>query len=164
MDYEKGRVLILENDVAAAGRIRAIVEHLGPKAQCALQPEAFFEVVSKWRPSHIVVNLDIPEQDGISILQELGERECHARIAISCRLDNRILNAAIRTASEHGLCVTYFMQKPVRMRSMRNFLEAERCLLPPKTASILPDRIQAIADTTSKDILEAIEGNQIHLA
>ncbi len=116
------RVLILEDDPGVAGvMLRAAVAG-GHEARLVTQPDEFFAAIEEWEPTHIVLDLVMPEMDGIQVLAELGARECRAVIILASGMGARVLEAAGRAAREHGLHIAGLLAKPFSRAALRALL------------------------------------------
>ena len=132
------RILILDDDAAVGQTIQWIAESLGFEAEFVTQPEEFFQRFSRAGPDILTIDLAMPELDGVEIMRLLAERECKAKIVISSGMGTRILEAAQRSASEHGLRIAGVISKPISKEAMRALIgqgsdlnqpapEKERC-------------------------------------
>jgi EAL domain-containing protein (putative c-di-GMP-specific phosphodiesterase class I) len=75
-------------------------------------PDRFFRAIEEWQPTHIALDLVMPDMDGIQILIELGARKCTADIIITSGMGARVLESARRAALEHGLHIVGLLAKP----------------------------------------------------
>lgn len=107
-----GRVLILDDDDAVGTTLALIARRAG--YECAVTTEAapFFEKAREWEPTHIVLDLVMPGLDGIEVLRELSSQACAADVILISGATGRVLEAAVRLASERGLHVSGLLQKP----------------------------------------------------
>ncbi|PWG65780.1 EAL domain-containing response regulator [Spiribacter halobius] len=119
---EAGRVLILDDDAHVADTVSAMVAACGLEPRAAGDAETFFRLLAEWRPSHILLDLMMPDMDGVEVLRRLGEQNCQARIIISSGLNERVIDAAGRAAAEHRLKVAGRLPKPFRLGSLRELL------------------------------------------
>jgi EAL domain-containing protein (putative c-di-GMP-specific phosphodiesterase class I) len=114
-----GRVLILEDDPGVGRVIDRVATADGHHARVETQPEPFFAALADWQPTHIVLDLVMPEMDGIQILSELGARHCTANIIITSGMGTQVLDAARRAAHAHGLHVVGLLAKPFSPAALR---------------------------------------------
>lgn len=117
-----GKLLILDDDRALAETIALMAESAGVEARVTVSPEAFFRVYGEWEPSHIALDLIMPEMDGVQVLNRLAELDCTAGIVISSGVGRRVLDAAARSASEHGLKMLGLLPKPFSPSDLRTLL------------------------------------------
>ncbi len=117
-----GRLLILEDDPGVGNMIRIMAGVSGMDARVVAQVERFFAVLDEWGPTHIALDLVMPEMDGIQVLAALGNRKCAAHIIITSGMGSRMLDAARRVASEQGLHVVGVLAKPYSNAALRALL------------------------------------------
>ena len=119
------RLLILDDDLDICLTIKAIAERAGLTALIATDPESFFDHVVSWRPTHIALDLIMPEMDGVEVLSRLADLNCGASIIITSGIDYRVLDAARRSGHEHGLQVSGVLQKPFSPAQLRTLLHTD---------------------------------------
>lgn len=115
------RLLVLDDDQNVSFTICAIAQTAGFTTSTAADAEDFFKKFSAWLPTHLVIDLQLPDVDGIDILKRLGELFCDCEIIVTSGLENRVLEAAARIATENGLRVAGILPKPfstVRLKSL----------------------------------------------
>lgn len=113
------RVLILDDDVDVGRTIQWIAESLHFEAECVSHPGEFFERLDLMRPDIITIDLAMPTLDGVEIMRLLAERKCRAKIVILSGMGTRVLDAAKRSASEHGLDILGILSKPISKEALR---------------------------------------------
>jgi EAL domain-containing protein (putative c-di-GMP-specific phosphodiesterase class I) len=118
----RSRLLILEDDPAVGRVIHRVATASGHDARVVTQPEQFFRALEEWQPTHIALDLVMPDMDGIQILAELGVRKCSADIIITSGMGARVLDAAGRGAREHGLNIVGLLAKPFSPAALRALL------------------------------------------
>ncbi len=133
------RILILDDDAAVGQTIQWIAESLGFEAEFVTRPDEFFGRLERINPDIITIDLIMPELDGVEIMRLLGERKCHAKIVISSGMGTRVLDAAQRSATEHGLSIAGVVSKPISKEALRALVgEGSERNLPEQT--VLPQR------------------------
>jgi len=116
------RFLILDDDAAVGQTIQWIAEGLGFVAEFVTFPDKFFERLEAIAPEIITIDLVMPTLDGVEIMRLLAERKCKARIVISSGMGTRVLDAAERSASEHGLDIAGVISKPITKEALRSLV------------------------------------------
>jgi len=159
MESLKGRVLILDDEPAIGRCIALLAKHLEVDSISVSRPNDFFGEVERWKPTHIIVDLVMPDVDGVEVLQQLAQRGCDSRIAISSGLGSRVLNAARQSATEHGLDMAGVLPKPLTVSALRDFLFGSKDLLDSAIRNRPPK-----APITHDDLLSAIEYHEFRLA
>lgn len=113
------RVLILDDDEAVGRTAVLVTARLGMGARWTATMPDFLAAVDEWDPTHVVVDLVMPDHDGIEVLRTLGERDCAASVVISSGVGSRVLDAARRSAMAHGLKITAVLPKPFAAADLR---------------------------------------------
>lgn len=113
------RILVLDDDAAVGQTIQWIAESLGFEAEFVTRPDEFLQRLDQMSPDIITIDLVMPELDGVEIMRLLAERKCRAKIVISSGMGTRVLDAAQRSASEHGLSIAGVISKPISKEALR---------------------------------------------
>lgn len=119
------RLLILDDDSLIGQTITAIATLAGLETCYTQNSEEFFRAVEEWRPTHIALDLIMPEMDGVQVIQRLALRGCEAAIIITSGVGTRVLDAAGRLAAEHGLNIVGVLAKPFTPARLRQLLLSE---------------------------------------
>lgn len=117
-----GRLLILDDDPAVGAFIGSAAAKIGFDARAEADPNAFFTLLDQWSPTHIALDLVMPEMDGVQVLVELAKRKCSAQIIITSGIGGRVLEAAARSAREHGLHIAGMLTKPFLVSALKSML------------------------------------------
>ena len=124
-------ILILDDDAAVGQTIQWIAESLGFEAEFVTHPEEFFQRLDRMRPDIITIDLVMPELDGVEIMRLLAERKSRAKIIISSGMGSRVLEAAQRSALEHGLSILGVISKPISKEALRSLVgDGNECQQP----------------------------------
>ena len=120
------RLLIMDDEADFSGFVRKVAEGVGYEVRTTTSPGEFRQWLHEWHPSHIALDLVMPEADGVEMLRILAEAGSRARIVIMSGFDARVVDAARRLGMERGLDIVGTLQKPVRLRDLRSLLENNR--------------------------------------
>jgi EAL domain-containing protein (putative c-di-GMP-specific phosphodiesterase class I) len=126
-------------------------------------PEPFFRTIDEWHPTHIALDLVMPEMDGIEVLVQLAARACRAKIIISSGMGSRVLDAAHRSASARGLDVIGVLAKPFSAAALRKFLLELPHAIPEDDRSVPGDGHAGSSDITEEDLREGLRSNQFRV-
>lgn len=159
------RLLILDDDPLIGRTIANIAAIAGVDARYVDEPLEFFRQVKAWQPDFIALDLVMPAMDGVQVMVELARLDCHAEIIISSGVGGRVLDAAARSAAEHGLNIAGVLAKPFSPARLRDLLNHSADTHPQSTAvpsglamtPIAPDEI------SREDLLDALRDEQITL-
>lgn len=151
-----GRLLILDDDVAVAETMGAIARRSGYETRSATDANSFFGLLDRWDPTHILLDLVMPDVDGIEIMRRLAELRCRSIVILTSGVGVRVLDAAERAATEHGLHVVGSLSKPFPPAKLRALLGSEQ---PPgvPVATLGGSQIEVTEDA----LVHALEVNRI---
>ncbi len=118
------RLLVLDDDETVGELLVAVARLVGFEARLCSRPQAFFDSVLAWSPTHLAIDLTMPEMDGIEVIRQLAADDCPARIIISSGAGGHETNAAIQQARGLGLRVSGVLTKPFSLASFKALLAA----------------------------------------
>jgi EAL domain-containing protein (putative c-di-GMP-specific phosphodiesterase class I) len=156
------RILILDDDAAVGQTIQWIAESLGFQAEFVTHPDEFFKRLVQMSPDIITIDLAMPELDGVEIMRLLAERQCKSKIIISSGMGTRVLDAAQRSASEHGLSIAGVISKPISKEAMRALIGQGGDLAQPALAKE-PCAKRDKFEVTKLDIENALDRHEFFL-
>ncbi len=156
------RILILDDDAAVGQTIQWTAESLGFEAAFVTHPEAFFDRLVEMSPDVVTIDLVMPGLDGVEIMRLLAERKFRANIVISSGMGTRVLDAAQRSALEHGLRIAGVLSKPICKQALRSLIgEGSDCDQPPSIEKISSRKE---VEVTKSDLQGALERHEFVLA
>lgn len=117
------RIVLIDDDRVVGEIVSALAKAMGLQCEITRTPDEFFEHVN---PDTTVILLDLvmPEMDGIEILRLLGERGCRARIILMSGINIRVIETAKKLAQSLGLSVVGHLQKPFPIAQLQELLGA----------------------------------------
>jgi diguanylate cyclase (GGDEF)-like protein len=154
-----GRLLILDDDAMTGQTMQSIAEFAGMEVRSTTAHEDFFEAVKQWSPDVIAIDLVMPGMDGVEVMSALARRGCRARIIISSGVGSRVLEAAARSAAEHGLLIVGVLAKPFLPAALRELLIKALSADPQGAATPVPRRDSD--DVGEQDLDRAIENDEL---
>ena len=142
------KILVLDDEPAIGQLISRVAVHCGFTAIPVTTADEFDNIRGDWQPSVIVLDLQMPDVDGIEILRRLAEAQSQAEIIIMSGFDEKVIQSARRLGIERGLKMIATIQKPFRADELeRVLIGLGRC----------PDVIDEASIRT------AIDANAFHL-
>jgi EAL domain-containing protein (putative c-di-GMP-specific phosphodiesterase class I)/ActR/RegA family two-component response regulator len=119
----RDRLLIIDDDGGFRRYAGRVGESCGFETFTTGDAAEFRDQIRRWRPSVVMMDLNMPGADGIELLRDLVEAKSEARILIASGVDLKILETAERLAAERGLAIAGTLQKPVRAAKLKETLE-----------------------------------------
>ena len=141
--------------------IAAVAEEAGFETRFVTSADAFRACEREWRPTHVAVDLVMPNVDGVEILHELAQRDCNAKIIVMSGAGLRVLDAARRSAIEQGLDVLGLLPKPFTLSELGALLQMSLPAEPLSTSHAQPRTVTA--PFTCAEFNMAIEQHQLFL-
>jgi ActR/RegA family two-component response regulator len=119
------RLLVLDDDNQVAATICRMARTVGYETDHTSDADIFMERLIAWKPTHVSVDLQLADRDGIEVISRLGEMGCKASLLIISGLGARIVDSSARAACEHGLRVLASLNKPVSLAKIRAVLTSD---------------------------------------
>lgn len=156
----KGRVLILDDDPNVGQTIAFVAEATGMEANAVTEPSDFFRLVNQWNPTHIVLDLVMPQMDGVEIMRHLSARHSDAYIIILSGVGSRVLDAARRAAAEKGLRIAAVLSKPISTALLKQHLNDTQGEPTVRSKASTPTANAQVIET---DLRRAIDAEEFQL-
>jgi len=139
----RDRLLIVDDDAMVAETVRRLAAACDYDAEATTTPQAFLARIEAWRPTHIAVDLQMPEMDGVELLRRLADAGCGAKVIVMTGAAGKVLEAARRLAAQRGLAVAGALHKPFRAAELRDLLEQARTAIQPLSEAELAQAMTA---------------------
>ncbi len=125
------RILVIDDEIDVGEFVSAAAQDMGFDCTATTDAKTFLE---KLTPDTTLILLDLmmPEMDGIELLRMLGERRYTAGIVLMSGSGKRIMESAGQLAQVLGLSIAGTLQKPFRLAELEAVFQkqAEREALP----------------------------------
>lgn len=124
MRHKANRLLIIDDELKMAKIIAKGATMSGYQANYTDQPDEFFRRLKEEQPGVVIIDLQMPETDGVEVLRQMAEFGCLAKVVVCSGIDMRTIETALRLGSELGLTMVGALNKPVRLAEIRELLES----------------------------------------
>ena len=121
-----GRLLVLDDEPDIARYIGLVAEELGYEVRVTTDPEVFKRDYDELKPTVIILDVVMPEVDGIELVKFLAQRNCAARVLVISGYAERYLDNTKTLGEAFGLQSITAMAKPVELPKLEEFLKAVR--------------------------------------
>ena len=118
------RLLVIDDEPDIARYIGLVAEELGYEVRVTTDPEVFKRGYDELKPTVIVLDVVMPEVDGIELVKFLAQRRCDARILVISGYAERYLDNTKTLGEAFGLQSITAMAKPVELPKLEEFLKA----------------------------------------
>lgn len=140
-------ILAIDDEPAFLDIIQKVAKSAGFLATTTTDPTVFCTMLVTQPPSVVLLDLQMPDCDGIELLHALAEAHCRAKIILMSGFDPRVLSLARGIGDDLGLEMGEPLQKPLRPAELRQVLSKIR------SKTFLPDAI-ALQDALDNHQLE----------
>jgi len=118
LDGARRVLLVVEDDQAFAGIVRDLSREAGFKCLVAGTAEEALELARQFKPSAIVLDLGLPDQSGLSVLDRLKREDATRHIPI------HVVSASDHQQTALSLGAMGYLVKPVKREDLAHALEA----------------------------------------
>ena len=150
-------ILVIDDDEDVGEFIFAAAESIGIQCTVTTAVAAFLEALASG-PAIVILDLMMPEVDGIELLRILSERRCKAGIILVSGVGKRTMETARELAVTHGLSVIGHLEKPFQVESLHTILRSI-----PQLAAPPPSRPKAKIVIEDAELRDAVECDQFVL-
>lgn len=143
------RLLIVDDERPFGELVARIAVDAGFEARATGNAADFLKTLGHWKPSLLLIDLQMPDVDGIQLLRQMAEQGVTCRIVLASGLDSRTLLAARRLAAGQGLEVVGVLHKPARADDLRRLFLS------------LTTPTETVGEVTAQRLSEAIEKDEL---
>lgn len=154
-------IIIVDDDKQLANLLELMLEPLGFTCRLFFSVEDFYAFPIK--PEDIILlDLIMPDVDGVEVIRELAKRHCAANLILMSGYDRGVLLSVEKLAKAHALNVSASLCKPVEMEVLRKtIIDIAQQETPTQThPSIQHSNQQTL---TADELRVALIRDQIHL-
>ena len=122
----ENRLLIIDDDIGVRDFIADLAEESGYETEQTCNADEFIQACDSFNPTHIFIDLVMPETDGIQLLRLLAERGSKAKICVMSGMDKKVLQTSQKLGEQLGLHMFASISNPASVESLEAlFLRAK---------------------------------------
>ena len=123
MEQKKARLLVIDDERDIGEFIGEVAKGLGYEILVTADTKSFMEEYNSFMPDVVVVDVVMPETDGIELVKFLANNGCNARILVVSGYAERYLANTKSLAEAFGLPSVKTMTKPLELAKLESFLQ-----------------------------------------
>ena len=120
-----GHLLVIDDEPDIARFIGTVAEGLGYEVTVTTEADQFIDAYNGKNPNVIVVDVVMPDIDGIELVKFLAEAGCKARVLVISGYTERYLDNTRTLGEAFGLSSITAMRKPIELNQLEAFLSTE---------------------------------------
>jgi CheY-like chemotaxis protein len=118
------RLLVVDDNPDFATLVATVAKTTGYTVLEVTDSTMLEGALGSWSPTHVLIDLNMPTIDGIAALQILARHHSPAKVVICSGAAGDFLDAAKRLGGRLGLEMSGVIQKPIRLKELKDFLES----------------------------------------
>ncbi len=122
-EQNSNRLLVIDDEEGICEFVAEVATDLGYSARLTTRVEDFRAEFKDFDPTIIVMDLQMPDIDGIELLRELASLDCQAQIVLISGMDTRVLSTAEHLGKSLGLKMLGILSKPIMLEDLEATLE-----------------------------------------
>ncbi|MEO7973981.1 MAG: EAL domain-containing response regulator [Thermoanaerobaculia bacterium] len=117
MDPADRTVLVVDDDALLCKLVANVARRCGFNARIALSAREAWAALDP-EPALVLLDLNMPDADGLEVLRELASRRCKAQVRVFSGTDPRVLRSAAQLGRDLGLWMGEPLAKPVSVAAL----------------------------------------------
>lgn len=120
---EQKRLLVIDDEASICDFVRQVAEGVGFTVVTAIDHQQFQSAYAEFQPTAILLDLVMPDVDGIALLGILADANCQAKILIMSGYHPELLKSGFRLGDGYRLDVKGTLRKPFGSTELRQALQ-----------------------------------------
>lgn len=119
------RLLVMDDEAAFARFVRRIAEGEGYEVEVLTLPREFAATFERFDPNVVILDVVMPEIDGIELIRWLIAREAHIKLIVMTGFNPMYATMGAVLAEAHGLMEVTSVVKPIGVADLRKLLTTD---------------------------------------
>ena len=117
------RLLVVDDEASICDFVRQVAEGMGFTVVTAVTHDQFQSAYAEFQPTAVLLDLVMPDVDGIALLGILADANCQAKIMIMSGYHPELLKSGFRLGDGYRLDVKGTLRKPFGSAELRQALQ-----------------------------------------
>jgi CheY-like chemotaxis protein len=120
------RILVIDDEPDFLTFVRRVTQKLDCGVEVTTDADAFKQIYARFNPTVIVLDIVMPQTDGIELIRWLADMGCAARIIVISGYNPGYSKMAQTLGSVAGLAPIVRLQKPVSVADLKSALSGTK--------------------------------------
>lgn len=116
------RLLVVDDEIEFGDYVRRVAVDLGFEVAVTSGAREFMGIYPKFNPSVIVMDVVMPEIEGMELVQWLADEDCAAAVIVATGFAPNYAEIAEKLGAAKGIKKITTLNKPVRAAALRSAL------------------------------------------
>jgi EAL domain-containing protein (putative c-di-GMP-specific phosphodiesterase class I)/CheY-like chemotaxis protein len=112
------RLLVVDDEPGIVAFIEEVAEDMGYAVESTDSPARFATLVGEFKPSVVMLDLQLPQADGVELLRSLSDANSQAQVLLISGMDRRILSATHELGISRGVPMLGLLPKPLMIEDL----------------------------------------------
>lgn len=117
------RLLAIDDEKGLLAVLQDIGRSAGYDVVATSDASLFLQQTREWHPTLVLMDLQMPDVDGVELLRALAAEKVTAPIVLMSGVDDKVLRTVGDLGTDLGLNMRGVLSKPIRMETFRRTLE-----------------------------------------
>ncbi|VAW98297.1 diguanylate cyclase/phosphodiesterase (GGDEF & EAL domains) with PAS/PAC sensor(s) [hydrothermal vent metagenome] len=151
---DKSKLIVIDDEVDLAGFVADVAQQQNFDIEEFYSGRDFMNDYSK-QADVIVLDIMMPDVDGIQLIRFLAGIDCNAQIILISGFDSSVLHSALKLAEEQGLNIVGCLNKPFRYDDLKELFN--KLVITPKVVT----ENELITSVTVEELEQAIFADEL---
>ncbi len=119
------RLLAIDDEKGLLAVVQDVAESAGYEVVATSDPTFFLQQSRDWQPTLVLMDLQMPDVDGVELLRAMADDKLKAPIMLMSGVEDKVLRTVGDLGSDLGLNMRGVLAKPIRMETFRRALEED---------------------------------------
>ncbi len=120
----KPKLIVADDDPIIINLIKEVAEGIGYKVSSASNGKRLLNTINETCPSIIILDMVMPDMDGIETLKKLAIKKCTAAIILITGYQQYYLETGSVIGTAHGLNIIGTLYKPFSLETLNKLLQS----------------------------------------
>jgi EAL domain-containing protein (putative c-di-GMP-specific phosphodiesterase class I)/ActR/RegA family two-component response regulator len=135
------RLLAIDDEKGLLAVVQEIAQTAGYEVVTTTDPDFFLQQTRDWHPTLVLMDLQMPDVDGVELLRAMAAEQLKAPIILMSGVEDKVLRTVGDLGTDLGLTMRGVLAKPIRMETLRRTLDEDAAPAGSNRAEELRDAI-----------------------